>query len=243
MKKFILSLVGLLFVLLAVHVNAQQPRTLWLHGAAGINSNWILNQNAYGNQEMEYATSFSISGVAGFSYFYNKKWGVGGSVNMSNIGQSYSGIQAGAEAKRSVKIHYIEVPFTLMRQIPYMNYPTWVSAGPDFLILVKAKQDYSRVGGSPLPNPDGMAVGDITERFNPVDIAFTVSANRMVELNYFRSIMFLLSVNSTFGLTDINAREWRIANTHDIYARSQNFYIGVKIGLMFKVARFGGSRW
>jgi hypothetical protein len=243
MKKYILSLTTIIILLLSVEGKAQQIHSFWVYGVTGINSNWILNQNAYGNQEFEYATSFNLTGGIGINYFYNRDWGMGGAVHYSTMGQNYSGMQAGGEAKRMVKLNYIEIPLSVMRQLPYMNYPTWITAGPDILVLLNAKQDYNRDGGSPLPNPDGMRVGDITERFKPVDIALSFSANRMVELNYFRSIMFLFTVNTTLGITDINTKEWRIANTHGIYARSQNFYIGAKVGLMFKMHRFSGRRW
>ena len=162
---------------------------------------------------------------------------------MSRLGQNYSGEQGGASAKRKVRLTYIEVPFMWMRQIPYREYPTWISAGPNIMVLVKANQEYSRDGGSKLPNPDGMASGEVTERFKPVDVALNFSLNRMVELTYSRSIMFLFSINSSFGLLDINSKEYQLPNTHDIYASSHNFYIGVKFGLMFKVGRVGGSRW
>ena len=244
MKKYITILTGILFFIFSYSSMAQRSHSLWVSGAAGMNSNWILNQNAYGNQEMEYATSFSPSGGIGMMYFKNRDWGFSGSAYMSKLGQRYSGYQAGATALRKVKLYYIEVPLMLMKQIPDMNYPTWISAGPSVMLLFKAQQEYSRDGGSDLPHPDGMAVGDITKRFKPLDVALNVSLNRMLELNYSRSVMFLLSLNSSFGLLDINSSGYQLPNTHNIYAASHNFYIGIKVGLMFKAGMIGGrSRW
>jgi len=243
MKKYILTLTLLLILIFSINVMAQRPRSIWISGTAGMNSNWILNQNAYGNQEMEYATSFSPTGGIGMMYFKDREWGFSGNVYMSKLGQNYSGYQAGSPAIRKVKLYYIEVPLMFMRQIPDVNYPTWISAGPDIMILFKSKQEYSRNGGSDLPNPDGMAEGDVTERFKPVDVALNVSVNRMVELNYSRSYMFLFSINSSFGLLDINSSKYQLPNTHDIYSASHNFYIGVKVGLMFRAGIVGGRRW
>lgn len=243
MKAYILSLSFVLMLIFSLNVMAQQKGSVWINGEAGFNSIWILNQNAYGNQETEYATSFGSTGGVSLSYFKNREWGMKGALYMSRLGQNYSGEQGGASAKRKVRLTYIEVPFMWMRQIPYREYPTWISAGPNIMVLVKANQEYSRDGGSKLPNPDGMASGEVTERFKPVDVALNFSLNRMVELNYSRSIMFLFSINSSFGLLDINSKEYQLPNTHDIYASSHNFYIGVKFGLMFKVGRVGGSRW
>jgi hypothetical protein len=244
MKKYTLSLIAIFMLMLSLNLEAQQVNSFWLNGVTGLNSNWILNQNAYGNPEMAYAPSFGFTGGVGASYFISKKWALNGSVLLSRLGQKYSDEQAGAKAERKVKLNYIEVPLLFMRKISFMKYPTWISAGPGFLVLLNAKQEYTREdGGYNLPNPDGMTEGDITERFNPLDIALNVSLTRMYDLNYFKSIMLLVSANSSFGLLDINSAEWQIPNTHNVYAASHNFYIGIKVGLMFKVARFGGPRW
>ena len=243
MKKYIPSLTAILMLVYSLNVMAQQTRSLWVNGAAGLNSSLILNQSAYGNQEMAYSPTAGLTGGLGVNYFINKVWGLSGSTLISCLGQKYSGVQAGADAKRQVKLTYIEVPLMLMRQIHDLEYPTWISAGPDIMILLNAKQEYSREGGSELPNPAAMAAGDVTDRFRPLDLALNVSLNRMIELNYSRKVMFLFSINSSLGLLDINRADWHLENTHNIYASSHNFYIGAKFGLMFKVKKYGYSHW
>jgi len=243
MKKYFPGLIVIFILMLFSEVKAQQVRSLWIDGVAGLNNNWILNQNAYGNQEMEYATTFGYTAGAGVSYFYNRQWGYNASLLISKMGQNYAGFQAGGEAKRKTKLTYLEVPLLLMRQIPYTNYPTWISFGPDILILLKANQEYSRKGGAELPKPIGMASGDVTDRFKRADIALNISINRMIDVNRYSKTMFLFSINSAIGITDINTPDWQIPNTHGIYGKSHNFYIGIKAGMMFKVARLGGAYW
>jgi len=244
MKKYISGPILLLLLLLSFDIRAQQAGSFWLNGAVGLNSNWILNQNAYGNPEMDYTPSFGLTGGVGIICFINREWGASGSAFLTQMGQNYSGVQGGAMAKRKVKLTYLEVPILLMWKIPIMRNPTWISAGPDIMILKKAMQEYSRAeGGVPLPNQSGMAEGDIKERFKPVDIALNVSLSRMFEINYRKSVMILFSLNSSFGITDINNPDWKIPNTHNIYQPSHNFYVGGKIGLMFNVARMGGFKW
>jgi len=223
---------------------SQQVRSLWIQGSSGINSVWLLNQNAYGNPEMAYATTFGFTGGAGVNYFIFREWGVNGSASLVRFGQNYSGDQSGAMADRKVKLIYLEVPLMVMRQLPYMNHPTFVSAGPDIRFLVKAHQNYVREnGGQPLPNENGMMDGDITERYKPVDIAINLSFSRMAEANYPSNLMLMFSVDSSFGLMDINKTGWKTQNLHGEYAGSHNFYIGAKVGLMFRVARSGNSNW
>jgi hypothetical protein len=242
-KIQILCLVAVFTAGFSFKVQAQQVGSVWVNALAGGNNTWILNQNAYGNQEIEYAPAFGFTGGVGMSYFHNRNWGFNGSFLASQLGQNYAGYQGGAEATRKIKLTYLEVPLLIMRNIPEMLYPTWISFGPDIMLLLDAKQDYSRDGGSPLPNPDAMLSSEAKERFNTVDVAVNLSLNRMYTLDYFQKLMFLISVNSTVGLTDINKSSWQIPNTHSYYGKSHNFYIGVKVGIMYKVGRLGYNSW
>lgn len=244
MKKLILSYIVILLLLHSVAVKAQQVHSLWLNAVTGLNSNWIVNQNMYGNQEFEYATAFGLTGGLGMTYFYTRHWGFNGSLLITPMGQNYKGYQGGGDADRKISLLYMEVPLLLMKEIPHMQYPTWISFGPDVLILLDANQEYNRVGGTDLPFPERMETANVKERYKPVDVALNFSINRMYNLDYFRKMMFLFSVNSALGLTDITSKDWQYANTHGIYKGSHNFYIGIKVGMMFKVARIGGShRW
>jgi hypothetical protein len=244
MKKNIPFFIVILVMAFSFDGKTQQKRSYWINGVAGLNSNLIVNQNAYGNQEMAYSPTVGINSGIGMSYFYNKKWGLNTTLCINQAGQNYAGIHAGAEAFRKVRLTYLEVPLQVMKQIPYMNYPTWISAGPEVMILLKATQVYIRdEGGSALPYPDRMKDGVITERFKPVDVAMNFAVNRMVELNYFKTLMFLLNINTSIGLLDINKTEWQIPNTHNAYGRSHNFYMGVKLGLMFKGGTIGSTPW
>ncbi len=242
-KIQILCLVAIFMASFSFKVQAQQIGSVWVNALAGGNNPWIFNQNAYGNQEIEYAPTLGLTGGVGVSYFHNRNWGFNWSVFASNLGQNYSGYQGGGQAKREIKLSYLELPLLAMRNISDMRYPTWISFGPDIMILLDAKQDYSRDGGLPLPYPDGMFTYNTKERFNTVDVAVNLSLNRMYTLDYFQKLMFLISVNSTIGLTDINKSSWQIPNTHSDYGKSHNFYIGLKAGIMYKVRRIGYGNW
>ena len=104
MKKFISIIISILELVLSQKVNSQQVGSVWLNGAIGLNSNWILNQNAYGNSEMAYSTSLGFTGGIGVNLFNSRKWGMRSSFLMTKLGQNYSGDQNGAEAIRKVKL-------------------------------------------------------------------------------------------------------------------------------------------
>lgn len=238
MKKCILSLAALFVFLFASKVQAQQEGSLWINAITGLNSNWIVYQNSYGNPELEYATTFGFTGGMGVSYFFSDQWGVRGSLLASKLGQNYSGILKDIDTERKVKLSYLEIPVQFMKHIPYAQNPTWISFGPDIMVLFNAQQEVFRKGGiDDLPNPIGMKKGDIRERFNKTDVALSFSLNKMYELNESGNAMFLLSFNTAFGLTDINNIEWKIPQLDGTYTGSHNFYIGIRAELMFKASR------
>jgi hypothetical protein len=145
------------------------------------------------------------------------------------------------EADRKVNLLYIELPLMLMRKLSMgYNNPTWLALGPDFMILARANQEYSRTGGDPLTNPEGMAYANITNRFKPVDIAIRFAINQMYGLEFENSdkLNFILSLNSAIGLTDINSQSYQTENTHNVYSASHNFYVGLKAGIMFRPSRY-----
>jgi hypothetical protein len=238
MKKYILVFATIFIIIHTVKVQAQQEGSFWINALTGLNSTWILNQNAYGNPELEYSTTFGFTGGIGASYYFGDKWGFNPSVLVSKLGQNYSGVQKGVDTERKVKLSYVEVPLMFMMHLPYTQNPTWISFGPNIMILLNAQQETVRKGGfDNLPNPDGMKTGDVKERFNPTDVAISFALNKMFKIDYSGKAMFLLSFNTSLGLTDINSIEWRIPNIHGIYEGSRNFYIGIKAGLSFKVSK------
>jgi len=242
MKKLVLGYLAVLLLLHTPEVKAQQVHSLWFNAVTGLNSHWLINQNMYGNQEVEYSTAFGLTGGLGMTYFYKRYWGFNGSLMVTPMGQNYSGYQAGADANRKINLLYMEVPLLLMKEIPHMQYPTWISFGPDVLILLDANQEYSRVGGTDLPYPERIETANVKDRYKPVDVALNFSVSRMYNLDYFRKMMLLFSVNTAVGLTDITSKDWHYANTHGEYKGSHNFYIGIKAGMMFKVKK-SGSRY
>ncbi|MFA5973978.1 MAG: outer membrane beta-barrel protein [Lentimicrobiaceae bacterium] len=243
MKNSFLSLITIFLLLNFATVQAQQSHSYWIHGVAGLSSNWIINQNAYGNPEMDYSTTLGLSAEGGLNYFLTDRLGLEGSIMMINLGQNYAGLQAGGNAERKIKLTYFDVPISFMINIPYTHFPTWLSFGPDFMVLLNAHQEYKRVGGSLLPFPDRMATGNINDRYNQTDVAVHFALNKMFPVNNSSQVMILLSVNSAFGLTDINSKEWQIPNSQGDYGSAHNFYFGIKAGVMYKINKYINTIW
>jgi len=235
MKKFILLLFFLICVLLP-DTKAQEAKSLWIDMRAGINTSFIINQNAYGNGELDYATTFGFTAGAGAGYFLSDKWGVTTSLTWAKIGQNYSGTQSSGDATRKVRLNYIELPFMAMRKTEASQRPTWIAFGPELMFLTGAKQDYHRENGGTLPKGENMVEGitDIKDRYKPVDVALNLSLNKIYDIYENRKLRMLVSANMAIGLTDINSRDWHTPNLKNKYSGSHNFYIGIKVAVMYR---------
>ena len=236
LKKTTFFLVLLLIFTISTDLQAQKSKSLWLEAKAGLNTSVIINQNAYGNGEMDYATTFGLTAGLGANYYLTEKWGVNASFNWSKLGQNYSGMQSSGDAKRKVKLNYLEVPLLALRRVGRPKNLTWVSFGPEIMFLLNAKQEYERENGGPLPKPDYLIEGttDITNRYKPIDIALSFAISKIYDVYQNRNFRFLISANMAVGLSDINSKEWKTPNMHGSYAGSHNFYMGIKAGIMYK---------
>ena len=208
----------------------------------GANSTWILNQNMYGNPELNYNLKFGFSDVVSYKYFINK-YGYSIGLGLGNLGQKYSGTMVGADAKFRQSLTYLEVPVMGMYRLGDNNQQTWISFGPQLMYLVSAQQDFQRENGQLIPEPEMLSPGstDVINRFNIFDIMLAVEtahifASKFTNVKPFNSdhkTMWTFSLKGAIGLTDINSQEFRVSITRNLFTGSHNFYLGVNIGYLF----------
>jgi hypothetical protein len=239
MKKTILFITLLLICLLSAKVRAQKAKSLWIAASAGVNTSLIINQNAYGNGELDYSTTLNLTAGPGIRYFISRKWGINSSVNWARLGQNYRGLQSGGQATRKVKLDYVEFHILAMRRIENANQPTWIAFGPEIMLLTAARQEYHNEEGSVLPKPEYLVEGttDIKDRIKPFDIALNFSLNRMFDFYKNQRFMCLITANMAYGLTDISKKEWNTPNMHGEYSGSHNFYMGIRVGVMYRASK------
>lgn len=222
MKKII----PVMFLLtLAFGVSAQEGFHLGAGG--GLYSSWIINQNAWGNPELEYATTFGNQFHLIAGYRLTDNIGIQVEPGFTSIGQNYDGKMLGFDSERSIDLSYITIPvllhFTSNGDVTRFH----LLAGPQFGILSKADHTFS---GLPFPF---MTNGDVSERFESSDIfgVLDIGADIFLDDNFFISAGLRLS----YGLMDINQDDpnWRIKNFSGIYEPSHNFYTGLNIGINY----------
>jgi hypothetical protein len=236
MKRLTNLLVTASFLLLtSLSSEAQTFKSTWLTTNIGLNSNWIINQNAYGNQEMDYSTTFGLNANIGVNYFMDNKYGISTGIAYGNLGQNYGGEQGGAIASRKVHLNYIQVPVLMIRQLCDYESPCWISFGPQIMFLTSASQKYEREEGNPLKHPEYLPEGkeDVTKWYKPADLMLNFGYTKAYIIRTNDKVRMTWSINTAYGLLDINAKDYQLENIHGVYKSSHNFYIGAQFGFMF----------
>jgi len=231
-----LSTLLVILLIFTYHGGKAQPSgSTWLSTTAGLNSVWIMNQNAYGNQELEYGTRFGVQASVGLNHYLNTRYGLSTGVGFGNFGQNYHGEQNEGKANRNVNLNYVMIPILGMKQLCDPQHPCWLTIGPQLMILTSASQKYSREDGSPLSNPEYLQEGkaDVTKRFRPVDVMLNIGFSNLYSMRSSDKFRMILSYNAAIGLLDINAKSYQIPNLTGTYKASHNFYMGVQAGFIF----------
>jgi len=219
----------------------QKNNTSWIKADFGANNTWILNQNMYGNPELPYTATIGYAGELSYQHFI-REYGYSFGLGIANLGQNYEGEMAGANAQRKVNLTYLELPVMGMYNLGGKREQIWLSAGPQLMFLLAASQDFSRSGERVIPDPELLSQGSVNviNRFKPVDVMlafgltnfFPIKSHDVIPYRTSEKIMWSLSLDGAIGLSDINQRQYQISNTHNVYAGSHNFYLGIRIGIM-----------
>lgn len=219
----------------------QKNNTSWIKADFGANNTWILNQNMYGNPELPYTVTIGYAGELSYQHFFNE-YGYSVGLGIADLGQNYEGEMAGANAQRKVNLTYLELPVMGLYNLGGKRQQIWLSAGPQLMFLLSAKQNFSRTGERVIPDPELLSQGtvDVSNRFKPVDIMlafrvtnfFPIKLHNVIPYRPSENFMWSLSLDGAFGLSDINQKQYQISNIHNVYSGSHNFYLGIRIGIM-----------
>ncbi|HOW30633.1 MAG TPA: outer membrane beta-barrel protein [Bacteroidales bacterium] len=219
---------------------SQRGGSIYLEPSGAITSRWIANQDIYGNGELPYVTSFGLYGGFRTYYFASSDIGMNYGIGYRRMGQNYEGDEKGANAKRKVTLDYIQIPMLGMFALADREYPTWFSIGPQICFLTKANQYFSREpGGESLMRPEYLPEGDtnVYQWFRPFDLMIVMEFNKMFRFSKAPRITMNYTLESGFGVLDINDEAYRIPNYRKIYGASHNMYFGFRVGIMYRAIR------
>lgn len=238
------SFVFVLLLLLAQASTAQKGHELIIGGAASVSSVWIVNQNFYGEPELNYAPKMGYGGSFNLGYLATENAGIQIEFQYSVQGQKYDDKQVIDEVKydtkRDITLAYFNVPILFRYAFGTASTKFRVLAGPQVGYLLEATQTYKRDGktlGTTAVNLDGKTfqtdATNIQERFSEYDIGMVVDLGADIHLS--DKFFFSPGFRMNYGFNDINSEAYRIPDKDGEYAPSHNFWFGFFFGLHYKI--------
>jgi len=235
MKRSLFIAILILFVGI-IHVSAQKGFSIGIGG--DYNAIFIQNQNTYGQTLWEYDKSLGGAVNLQLGYNFFNWFGLKMEVGYTRMGQNYFDQENNPTVTRSIKLNYITVPLMIRMSVGGKVLRFYAAAGPQFAFLSSAKQDYLK-NGVPLPkfyNPEihdsiDVSKNDIKDRYSSFDLMARIDLG--LDIIFFNRLAFNIGISTAYGLTDINATDWRLKNNKGEYKASHNFYAGLNFGLRY----------
>ena len=236
----------LIFLISTFHVQSQEGFAIG--GNIGINTTWILNQNAFElfnvtctdpglwGSEPDYKITIGYSAGATATYRSGDFWGFMAEVNYSKAGQNYKDgftttlCPDHSDFERKFSLHYLQVPLMAKFTPTHRRDVKWyVIVGPQVGVLLAAKETVSLSGveqSESLFTPAKQKVKTLD-----LDIVVGTGADIFLTDNIYINVGF----KTYFGLIDINGKSVQnfISANDGKYLASRNFNAGVHVGVHY----------
>ena len=242
MKKKLLIIP--LIILLSVSVHAQKGHELIIGAGGSLSSVWIMNQNFYGEPELNYAPKMGYGGSFNMGYNFTENLSVAFELNYALQGQKYEDKQVMEgvkyDAARDITLTYLHIPLFFKYAFGTSSTKFRFMVGPQFSKLLDATQTYTRDGktlGTEAVNKEGKTfktdAKDIKDRFidNDLGLVLDVGADIHLSDKFFVSPGFRVN----YGFNDINAEAYRINDLDGEYSPSHNVVAGFFISINYKI--------
>ena len=239
-------ILGLLMVCLSFAAMGQGK--IYLGGTAGINGIFILNQNNYGQSELDYDTKTgSVYGLQ-LGYYLNSKNAINVEILFSNQGQAYKDEISNETLNKDVDLSYLMIPLTF-KHIFGLDPASkrtrfYINIGPYLSLLQSAGVSFQRNGADTdlidfvtfnggNPNASTLAAmgnpSDDKDLFSGTD--FGLLGGLGMDYNLAMGLVIGLELRAGMGLSDMNAESWQLVNRDNVYEKSRNFFTGIKLGV------------
>ena len=193
-----------------------------------VNTVWILNQNTYGQwgkYELAYKVKLGYSYGGLIGYDIGNRFGIQLEYHYrSQQGQDYQDRIKRKNYTRLVNLQYENIPLIFKVKIPTISKEFDRPASVNFIF--GAQYSILKYANQKVNNQEI----EISERFNRSDLALIIG----LEYNAYitNRLFFSAGLRGTFGVMDINAKDWENANGTK---SSTNSAVGVNVGLNYKI--------
>jgi hypothetical protein len=243
MKKHALIL-SIVFLLVYSQSFSQKGKELIFGLGGAVTSVWIMNQNFYGEPEVDYAPKMGYAASLNLGYNFTENISAITELQYSSQGQKYEGKQTmdgnKYDVKRDIDLRYFNIPVYFKYAFGTSDVKFRVLAGPQIGILLEATQNYTRDGikqGDPLYNLDGEEfmphAGNITDRYENIDIG--ISADIGADIHFSDLFYVSAGLRGNYGFKDINAPAYRLQDLDQEYSPSQNAWGGIYFSINYKL--------
>jgi hypothetical protein len=251
MKKIILIAFSLCLLFLGAF--AQKGKEIIIGVGVAAANTWIINQNFYGEPEIDYAPKFGYAASLNLGYNFTGNIAMITELQYSHQGQKYDGEQHWPggdfnDVTRDIKLYYLNIPvffkYAFGKDLTKFRF----MVGPQFGILMNAEQEYLR-DGTKQPTTAVDAFGHqfnttetvIKDRYENLDIGVAFDIGTDITL----SDLFYISAGLRFnyGFKDVNAEPYHLENYKgEVYEPSNNLWGGVYVGICYKLDIQGYSQ-
>ncbi|MEI6682002.1 MAG: porin family protein [Bacteroidota bacterium] len=243
MKK---TLSFILFALLFAAGPLMSQKQLYFGVGGTILSPYTIHQNNYGIPFLfdEKMTSAKGAGNINIGFDFNNHLGLKVEIGVATLGQDYNDKSHGTNGNndlyaRSIKMNYMQIPLLFKYRTGGAMTKFYLAVGPQFSFLTSATQTYTK-NGTAYVNDTVKTVSlvkfnagadDVKSRYNSMDIMARLDVG--VDIIIVKHLLLNVGVTMAYGLTDINATDFRIKDYTGNYNASHNAYAGLNLGLCY----------
>ena len=238
--------------------NAYDPGRFHLGVKGGFNATAIFQQQNYGQTLMDYVVPVHAVGGLVAQYRFDRMSYLVIEAAYQGLGQTHEDFFKRKEFYKNIKLNYIVVPvmYKLVLNEPKSQYnaaakftnPKFYLIGglqPGFLASAEIRYEINDLqtdfitfiteGGN--PNLEEIQNMDPPEEdedlYNGFDLSVVGGLGMFVRFQ--REWSLFVEIRGGLSLTDINAEEWRLPSSSGSYRASRNMFIGLQVGLAYKI--------
>lgn len=219
----------------------------------------IANQNNYGQNEMDYGANLGLGGGVVVTYLLNPKSALFAEITYQTGGQNYDDAFKGRNFEKEVQYGLVSVPiafrYRLSEAVGYSGVgaeskPVWFVLGglqvnkilsPEIDWYLDGMEtgfmEFVLEGGNPNQaeiESLGTPAND-EEFFTQWDLMFIGAGGFQLFLT--PVVHLTAEVRGGLGITDMNAKPWRLKNNDGIYAASRNSFLGLHVGFHVQITQ------